>query len=94
MSDEAREELATKVLGGGAEEKAREIRSEWLLRSDTAERAGLHGGFGGESGWHSGAGVGVRYLSPIGPIRFDVAGPTGGDTGEGIQVYLGLGQAF
>lgn len=52
------------------------------------------GGFGGESGWHSGAGVGVRYLSPIGPIRFDVAGPTGGDTGEGIQVYLGLGQAF
>ncbi|MBV0891957.1 BamA/TamA family outer membrane protein [Paracoccus sp. Z118] len=50
--------------------------------------------FGGESDWHAGAGVGVRYNTPIGPLRFDVAGPVGGDTGEGVQVYLGLGQAF
>lgn len=54
------------------------------------------GGFGGDSGWHSGAGVGVRYLTPIGPIRADIALPVGGDpdTGEGVQLYLGLGQAF
>lgn len=52
------------------------------------------GGFGGESDWHAGAGVGVRYLTPIGPLRFDIAGPVGGDTGSGVQVYLGLGQAF
>ena len=50
--------------------------------------------FGGDSDWHAGAGVGVRYNTPIGPIRFDVAGPVSGDTGEGVQVYLGLGQAF
>lgn len=48
----------------------------------------------GGSQWHSGAGIGIRYNTPIGPIRFDVAGPTGGDTGEGVQLYLGLGQAF
>ena len=51
-------------------------------------------GWNGGSVWHSGAGIGVRYDTPIGPLRFDVAGPTGGDTGEGVQLYLGLGQAF
>ncbi|MFC3170112.1 MULTISPECIES: autotransporter assembly complex protein TamA [Paracoccus] len=51
-------------------------------------------GWNGTSEWHSGAGIGVRYDTPIGPLRFDVAGPTGGDTGEGVQLYLGLGQAF
>ena len=51
-------------------------------------------GWNGGSAWHSGAGIGVRYDTPIGPLRFDVAGPTGGDTGDGVQLYLGLGQAF
>lgn len=45
-------------------------------------------------GWHSGAGLGIRYQTGIGPIRLDVATPvTGPDTG-GVQVYLGIGQAF
>lgn len=50
--------------------------------------------FGGEADWHAGAGLGVRYKTPIGPIRLDVAAPVAGDTGEGVQFYLGLGQAF
>ncbi|MDO5632569.1 MAG: autotransporter assembly complex family protein [Paracoccus sp. (in: a-proteobacteria)] len=50
--------------------------------------------FGGDGGWQSGAGLGVRYATPIGPLRFDVAAPVGGDTGDGVQLYLGLGQAF
>ncbi len=50
--------------------------------------------FGGLDGWHAGAGVGVRYATPIGPIRLDVAMPVGGNTGDGVQVYLGIGQAF
>lgn len=50
-------------------------------------------GWGGSSDWHGGAGVGVRYTTPIGPLRFDVAGPFG-STDDGVQVYLGLGQAF
>ncbi|WP_126975222.1 autotransporter assembly complex protein TamA [Frigidibacter oleivorans] len=44
--------------------------------------------------WHAGAGLGLRYNTGIGPIRLDVAAPAGGDTGEGVQVYIGLGQAF
>ncbi len=50
--------------------------------------------FDGSGEWHSGAGVGLRYQTTLGPIRFDVATPTGGDTGDGVQLYLGIGQAF
>lgn len=51
--------------------------------------------FGFDDGnWHSGAGLGVRYDTVIGPLRLDVAGPVSGGTGEGVQFYLGLGQAF
>lgn len=45
--------------------------------------------------WHSGAGLGLRYDTGIGPIRLDVAVPTSGDSaGERVEVYLGIGQAF
>lgn len=43
----------------------------------------------------SGAGLGVRYgLSGIGALRLDVAYPVSGDTGDGLQFYIGIGQAF
>ena len=49
----------------------------------------------GQNGeWQSGAGLGVRYNTGIGPIRFDVAAPVGGSTGDGVQFYIGIGQAF
>ncbi|MCF3974377.1 autotransporter assembly complex protein TamA [Paracoccus salsus] len=49
----------------------------------------------GDSNWHAGAGLGVRYETPIGPLRFDIGAPVGnGDTDDGVQLYLGLGQAF
>jgi translocation and assembly module TamA len=44
--------------------------------------------------WHSGAGIGLRYQTGIGPIRFDVATPVSGPNGSGVQVYIGIGQAF
>ena len=59
-----------------------------------AGRVWADSGFTGDTDWHAGAGVGIRYRTPIGPLRLDVAGPVGGDTGEGVQLYLGLGQAF
>ncbi|SDD47254.1 translocation and assembly module TamA [Paracoccus isoporae] len=53
------------------------------------------GAFQGEAKWHAGAGVGVRYDTPIGPIRLDVATPIQGDDDDNkVQIYLGLGQAF
>ena len=39
-------------------------------------------------------GQNVNKVATAVELRFDVAGPTGGDTGEGVQLYLGLGQAF
>lgn len=52
-------------------------------------------GFSTDNGaWHSGAGIGLRYETGIGPIRFDIAAPVSGDTGEGVQFYVGIGQAF
>ena len=44
--------------------------------------------------WQSGAGIGLRYKTGIGPIRVDIAGPVSGDTGDGMQFYIGIGQAF
>ncbi len=42
--------------------------------------------------WHGGAGIGGRYYTPIGPIRFDVALPITGEKGFGV--YVGIGQSF
>lgn len=48
---------------------------------------------GTDGTWHSGAGLGLRYDTGIGPIRLDLAGPTSGK-GDGLQIYIGIGQAF
>lgn len=50
--------------------------------------------FGGTQKSHSGAGLGVRYDTGFGPIRLDLAAPVSGSTGKGVQVYIGIGQAF
>lgn len=51
--------------------------------------------FGDTTGdWHAGAGIGLRYDTGVGPIRFDVAAPVAGETGDGVQIYIGIGQAF
>ncbi len=52
------------------------------------------GAFTGPSDWHAGAGIGVRYDTQIGPLRLDVGLPVRGKTGKGVQLYLGIGQAF
>ena len=44
---------------------------------------------------HSGAGLGLRYNTGIGPIRLDVAVPVSGETdGSDYHLYIGIGQAF
>lgn len=49
--------------------------------------------FSGDS--HSGAGLGVRYNTGIGPIRLDIATPLSGDTpASNFYLYVGIGQAF
>ncbi|WP_109466778.1 autotransporter assembly complex protein TamA [Albibacillus kandeliae] len=49
----------------------------------------------GDTESHAGAGLGLRYdVGGFGPIRLDLAMPVSGDTGDGLQFYLGIGQAF
>lgn len=52
---------------------------------------------GGGGDWHAGGGLGIRYATPIGPLRLDLAAPlrrNAGVTGNPLQIYLGIGQAF
>ena len=50
---------------------------------------------GGGGDWYTGIGAGLRYLTPVGPLRLDVAIPLREIAGEPqYGVYLGLGQAF
>jgi translocation and assembly module TamA len=42
-----------------------------------------------------GVGLGLRYRTPIGPLRFDIASPLNPRPEDAdIQIYVGLGQAF
>jgi len=47
------------------------------------------------SGYAVGYGAGLRYYTPIGPIRLDVALPTSRPAnGSAFEIYVGLGQVF
>ena len=43
---------------------------------------------------HAGAGLGLRYKTPVGPIRADVGFPVKGESEDGFGIFLGIGQAF
>lgn len=55
---------------------------------------GTRPGAGGSFLW--GAGMGLRYFTFIGPLRFDVAVPLNRREGvdDAFQFYLSIGQAF
>jgi translocation and assembly module TamA len=48
------------------------------------------------STFYTGLGTGIRYYTPIGPVRFDIAVPTKHyiSNGDSFEIYVGLGQAF
>lgn len=51
--------------------------------------------FPGTGGWSIGAGAGVRYRTPVGPVRVDLATPLNNDAGDpAVQFYIGIGQAW
>jgi translocation and assembly module TamA len=99
--------LGVRLLRGGSVGSGGQsfVGASGEVRFDVSERIGLVGFadiggvspldfFSGGVEWHSGAGIGVRYATPIGPIRLDVAAPVSGTTGDGVQIYIGIGQSF
>ena len=51
--------------------------------------------FSGETTFKTGSGLGVRYYTGIGVLRFDLATPLQPDPGDSrIAFYIGIGQAF
>lgn len=44
-----------------------------------------------QSDFKTGAGIGIRWQSPVGPIKLDLAKPIGDDEAKGLQFYIGLG---
>ncbi len=81
-------------LGASAEARVRITPSIGAVAFYDLGAIGAEGFFDAAGGWHGGAGIGLRYATPIGPIRLDAAAPAGGNTGRGLQLYLGIGQAF
>jgi len=43
------------------------------------------------SGYSVGAGFGIRWQSPVGPFRIDIATPISDNDGDGVRVHLSLG---
>jgi translocation and assembly module TamA len=92
----------TTVTSGGTSFVGAQLEARYLIR-DKISLVGFYdvGHVGdtalpGEDGdWHAGAGLGVRYDTGIGPIRLDLGTQASGDNaGSGLQVYIGIGQAF
>ena len=81
-------------LGLSGELRARVSDSISLVGFADAGYIGAESLYNGSGNWHAGAGLGLRYDTSVGPIRLDVAAPISGDTGDGVQVYIGIGQAF
>ncbi len=81
-------------LGGSLEARVKASETIGVVGFVDIGRIDVGGFFTDTGDWHAGAGLGIRYATGVGPLRLDVAAPVGGDTGNGVQFYLGLGQAF
>lgn len=86
--------MSVTILGAEARMRVREKIG--LVAFVDAGRVWTESGFSGDSDWQAGTGLGVRYATPIGPLRVDLATPLGGgfNGDSNLQLYIGLGQAF
>ena len=82
-------------VGVSAEARYQIRRKVGVVAFADAGYIGAEEFFDGSGRWQSGAGLGLRYATGIGPIRFDLAVPVSGPaTNENFQVYIGIGQSF
>lgn len=90
-----------KPLGGGSLAEV-SVETRWKLTPEWGLVAFVDGGTAYENVFADpaqeirwGAGLGVRYYTVIGPVRFDLATPlTPRDDDEALQFYISIGQSF
>lgn len=80
----------TQFLASSLEARVRVTQSIGLVGFVDAGAVAIDG----TGDWQAGAGLGLRYETGLGPVRLDLAMPVAGSTGDGLQIYVGLGQAF
>lgn len=79
---------ATKMITGSFEYQMRVMGKWWGAVFVDVGRADNNFEL---SNLKKGAGVGVRWESPLGPVKFDIAMPVDDSEENGIQFYIGLG---
>ena len=86
---------------GGTEIEAASIEFRQRIAGNFGAAAFVDGGAvtAGSNGvpndFRIGVGLGLRYYTPIGPVRLDVAMPTKRRSGDdSFEIYIGLGQAY
>ena len=95
-------DLASGDTVGGRSFAGLSAEARWQVRDKIGVVAFADAGYigaeefyDGSGTWQSGAGLGLRYATGIGPIRVDLAVPVSGpETDENFQVYIGIGQSF
>lgn len=85
---------ANRFVGGSLEARVKATESLGVVGFIDVGSIDVDDFFSGNGDWHAGAGLGIRYATGAGPLRVDLAAPVGGSTGDGLQIYIGLGQAF
>lgn len=84
----------TSFLAVSMEARVKVTDSIGIVGFVDAGAVGLGSLTGPNADWQAGAGIGARYATGVGPIRLDLAVPVHGNVGNGLQIYVGLGQAF
>ena len=86
---------------GGTEIEAGSLEFRQRLGGNFGAAAFVDGGevtagaTGVPNAFRIGVGLGLRYYTPIGPVRLDVAAPTKRrSTDDSFEIYIGLGQAY
>lgn len=94
-------EDSEEVVTGGTSFAGAQLEARYLVRENLSLVGFYDFGQVGDTAtpledgdWHAGTGLGIRYDTGIGPIRLDVGTQASGDIGSGVQVYIGIGQAF
>jgi translocation and assembly module TamA len=79
----------------GSLELRRHVRANWAMVAFADAGAVSENGIPGAGSLAVGLGLGVRYLTPVGPVRVDLATPLDRDIEDSpVQLYIGIGQAF